>query len=559
MAHTRLFDQLRRAFRIADLCEREGLSTKEGLERAEELKERRALTRRSVIKGAAVAAVAAAAGGRRAFAQTSGPRIAIIGAGLAGLVAADRLRAKGYAAVLYEANSHIGGRVRSMRGTFPGQVAEAGGELIDNLHKTMLAYANEFNLAREDLGKEPGENAYYFGGTRYSEAEVIDEYRQLVPFVRADLHGSSGAPTFFSHTAGDVALDQTDLATWLGTRGAGLPLIQKVLEQAYIAEYGLECSEQSSLNMLLFIHGDRASKFREFGVYSDERFHLVGGNDAIGANIRARLPGPVNLGAELVRLGKNAFGKYELYFRGGSVPELADAVIVTVPFSVLRRVTLDASLGLSADKVQAINTLGYGANAKTMIGFDGRPWLDQGSNGLVYADLANVQNTWETNYLGNTGSTTILTDYSGGNRGRALQVPPPPPGSTLYCNNCHNGPGGFFDIQDALIQSQVDAFLTDLDRVFPGSKARASRAGGKYVVRRGHWLPQPYSRGSYTCYLPGQFTNLCGLESQSAGALKFAGEHANSFYEWQGFMEGACLSGLAAANEVLDDIQHGRI
>src|SRR4051812_36028837 len=121
MAHTRLFDQLRRAFRVADLCEREGISTRDGLARAEELRERRALTRRSVLKGAAVAGVAVGAS-RRAFAQATGPRIAIVGAGLAGLVAADRLRAKGFSAVLYEANSHIGGRVRSMRGTFPGKV-----------------------------------------------------------------------------------------------------------------------------------------------------------------------------------------------------------------------------------------------------------------------------------------------------------------------------------------------------------------------------------------------------------------------------------------------------
>ena len=31
--------------------------------------------------------------------------------------------------------------------------------------------------------------------------------------------------------------------------------------------------------------------------------------------------------------------------------------------------------------------------------------------------------------------------------------------------------------------------------------------------------------------------------------LFFAGEHTSSFYEWQGFMEGAALSGLRAANE----------
>lgn len=557
MARSRLFEQLRHAVQVATFCERNGLSTADGLARLEELREKKALTRRTMLKGAAAAAVAAGVS-TTAWAQSSGPRIAIIGGGMSGLTCADRLRAKGYAATIYEANTRLGGRVRSDRTTFPGQVAELGGELIDNLHKTMLAYANEFNLLKEDLGKAPGEKTFFFNGQLHTEAEVVDEYRQLVPAMRADLQTLSGAPSFFSHTAADVALDSMDLATYLSTRGAGLPLIQEVLAQAYVAEYGLEPSQQSALNMLLFLHADNSSKFREYGVFSDERYHLVGGNDAIATNIRARLPGPVNLGMELVRLGKNASGQYELYFRGASTPELADTVIVTLPFTVLRRVTLDASLGLSADKLRAINTLGYGANAKTMIGFNGRPWVEQGSCGLVYADLPNVQTTWETNYS-RAGTTSILTDYCGGARGVALQLPPPPLGQTSSCNNCHNGPGGFFDIDDVVMQQQVGAFLGDLSQVFPGAQARATQVNGKYVVSRGHWLPQKYSRGSYTCYLPGQFTGIAGLEGQSAGALKFAGEHANSFYEWQGFMEGACLAGIAAADEVLADIKAGRI
>ena len=58
-------------------------------------------------------------------------------------------------------------------------------------------------------------------------------------------------------------------------------------------------------------------------------------------------------------------------------------------------------------------------------------------------------------------------------------------------------------------------------------------------------------KGSYTCYKPGQFTTMAGLEGLSVGNLFFAGEHANSFYEWQGFMEGAALSGIAAAQSIL--------
>ena len=35
------------------------------------------------------------------------------------------------------------------------------------------------------------------------------------------------------------------------------------------------------------------------------------------------------------------------------------------------------------------------------------------------------------------------------------------------------------------------------------------------------------------------------------GNLYFAGEHANSFYDWQGFMEGAAISGIDAAEAIL--------
>ncbi|MBI4522510.1 MAG: FAD-dependent oxidoreductase [Deltaproteobacteria bacterium] len=41
--------------------------------------------------------------------------------------------------------------------------------------------------------------------------------------------------------------------------------------------------------------------------------------------------------------------------------------------------------------------------------------------------------------------------------------------------------------------------------------------------------------------------------------MYFAGEHTNSFYEFQGFMEGAVLSGIRAAREILQDIKVGAL
>jgi monoamine oxidase len=565
MARSRLFDGVRRAFQVSEVCASKKLSTRSALElraeREHEAKQR--LSRRAFVGGVAAGAGALFANipSARAIGKF-GPKakIAILGGGFAGLAAADMLRAHGVSATIYEANAtRLGGRVYSSH-DFPGQVAENGGELIDTLHKTVLGYASQFGLEREDLGKEPGEIAYHFFGQTYSEEAVVDEMRILVERMRPDLQMLSGAPTFYQHNMADVLLDQTSLWDYLEARAYDLPLAFQVMNQAYIAEYGRELSEQSCLNMLLFYHLDRRSKFAPYGC-SDERFHLVGGNDQIAAGIAARLPGPIVLGARVTRIRRNASGQYALTFSGSSTEELADALVVALPFSVLRTIDLDPSLGLSLDKRRAITELAYGYNAKTMIGFDSRPWADfYDNNGAVYSDLPNVQNIWETNWTRAIGGA-VLTDYSGGERGRQLQQPviyPPDGGAPLTgCSNCHIGSPSARVVDDTVIQQQVDAFVTDFDAIFPGVKAAATRVNGKYHVRRMHWLPQNTSRGSYTCYTPGQFTSLGGLEGEAAGLMKFAGEHADSFYNWQGYMEGALSSGLRAASELLADMKAG--
>ena len=520
--------------RVAALSERRGIAPRDAVGLAREAQER-AWSRREFLRASAGVAGVVGLGlaGRTVAAPVRGaPRIAIVGAGLAGLVCADTLRRNGLASAVYEAEAtRVGGRCYSLRGLVTGKVAENGGEFIDTTHKTMRAYANEFNLAREDVGRAPGEVAYFFGGQRYTDEQVVEEYRALVERMRPDLQASSGAPTFFAHNAADVALDRISLEEYLALRTERLPLVRSAISEAYVAEYGLEPGQQSCLNMLLFLHLDKRRRFTPFGVFSDERFHLVGGNDAIATNIAARLPEPVLMRAQLTRLGMNSAGEYVLHFAGGGGTRVADAVVMTLPFTVLRKLELEPSLGLSADKLRAIETLGYGTNAKTMMAFRGKPWLTgSGSNGSAYTDLANVQTTWETSPI-TAGAVSILTDYAGGNRGRTLA--------------------------EKSVQERVGAFVADLERVYPGVRGAAVTSGGQFVAHREHWPSNPLTKGAYTCYLPGQFTTVAGLEGQAAGRLKFAGEHADSFYSWQGFMEGACLSGIRAAGEIVADIRAG--
>jgi monoamine oxidase len=524
--------QLARLMRVAAFCERRGISAADALGLAREAEERD-WSRREFLRASAGAAAAVSLGlaGRAVARPVRGsPRIAIVGAGLAGLVCADTLlRRYGLSATIYEAHAkRIGGRCFSLRGLVAGKVAENGGEFIDTTHKTMRAYANEFNLAREDVGRAPGDVAYFFDNQRFTDKEVVEEYRQLVERMRPDLQASSGEPTFFSHNAMDVVLDRRSLAEYLDMRAWDLPLARAAVSEAYVAEYGLEPSEQSCLNMLLFLHLDKRRRFTPFGVFSDERFHLVGGNDAIATNIAARLPERVQMGMQLTELRMNA-GEYELKFQGNAT-RVADTVVLTLPFTVLRQVKLDPSLGLSVDKRNAIDTLGYGTNAKTMIAFNGKPWLSSGSNGSAYTDLTNVQTTWETSPM-TPGEMSILTDYAGGNRGA--------------------------DLKPDSVQQQVAAFLAGLESVYPGVANAAVKNGVQFVAHLEHWPSNPLSQGAYTCYRRGQFTSVAGLEGQAAGRLKFAGEHTDSFYSWQGFMEGACLSGIRAAEEIVADIRAG--
>src|SRR6185503_14560809 len=125
--------------------------------------------------------------------------------------------------------------------------------------------------------------------------------------------------------------------------------------------------------------------------------HIIGGNQQIPQRIAARNAAALKYGMRLVRARKTSGGQVELTFDDAGRTRIAthDAVVLAIPFSVLRTVDLDASLGLPPWKRLAIDQLGYGTNAKMMMGFNGRPWNALGSSGASYSDLAHHQATWE--------------------------------------------------------------------------------------------------------------------------------------------------------------------
>jgi monoamine oxidase len=275
---------------------------------------------------------------------------------------------------------------------FPGQVVERGGEFIDTTHLTMKAYARELGLALEEVEKEwlPGGDTFFVDGQRVPEAVVVDEFRDLVDAIRPHLTKLSGEITAHFFTEFDRALDFTDLAAYLDQKAAG-EVVRKIVDVAYTTEYGREISDLSSLAFLFFIRIDKRAKFTPFGVFSDERYHLVDGNQQIPQMIADRLTGPIELEARLLAARKLSDGRVQLTFdQGRSAFTVShDAVVFAIPFSTLHDVELDPSLGLPPEKRFAIDNFVVGTNAKLNVGFNGRFWAWLDTSGETWSDLPN--------------------------------------------------------------------------------------------------------------------------------------------------------------------------
>jgi hypothetical protein len=78
-------------------------------------------------------------------------KVAVIGAGLAGLCAAYELRGLKYSVVVYEARERVGGRVESIKNFIPGKTVEGGGELIGSNHPLWNSYKRHFRLQFSDV------------------------------------------------------------------------------------------------------------------------------------------------------------------------------------------------------------------------------------------------------------------------------------------------------------------------------------------------------------------------------------------------------------------------
>ena len=507
------------------------------------------ISRRDFLKGAgAVAAGLTLSGtlaGRALTAHAAAPpRIAIIGGGISGLMAALTLQDAGYASTLYEASSRLGGRMHSDTTSWAnGQTSEWCGELIDTAHKTILQMAQRFGLQTVDLLQaQPmgSQDTYFFFNKYYLQKTADGDFAQVHNVLQSQIHDAPFPTVYNSYTHTGYQLDHLSLYDWIEqyVTGGHSSNMGQFLDVAYNIEYGRETNVQSSLNLVYLLgFQPKPGNFSIFGK-SDERYHIVGGNQQLPTAIANSLPaGSINLNWKMTAIVNNSDGSSTLTFStpGGTHTATFDRVILTIPFSVLR--TLDYSkANFDSLKQTAITQLGYGTNSKLQLQFDTRFWNGTGawpgvSTGNIYTDVG-FQNTWDVT-RGQPGTTGIIVDYTGGNVGASYQP---------------NGPYSYSS--DPLVQQYARNFLNQLAEVWPGATAHYNG-----TATLSHPGIDPNLLGSYSCWLVGQYTLFSGYEKVRQGKIHFAGEHCS--INFQGFMEGGAEEGARAANEILTDYKNG--
>ena len=497
---------------------------------AEAAAEDRSTTRRGFLRDAAVAGAATTAFGvfaQRSRAAVPAGRVVVVGAGLAGLSAAYRLKQAGIVAEVHEASDRVGGRCWTLRGAFAdGQIAERGGELIDQGHTAIRQLASELGLKLDNLlsAEASGtDGTSWFDGARYSYEEIAADIKAAWQKIHKDVTAASYPTTFDSSTQRGRELDQMSIIDWIEEtfEGGMDSKVGQLLDVAYNIEYGAESSEQSSLNLIYLLGYRGQGNLRLFGE-SNEKYHVTGGNDQIPARLAERLAGQITTGSQLTAIRVTAAGRWELTFRQGSATKTitADRVVLALPFSILRSSVNFSRAGWERLKEIAVREQGMGTNSKLHVQFKSRPWRAQGYNGETFSDRG-YQNTWEVTRA-QSGASGILVNYTGGNVGASFGSGTP--------------------------DSRAQQFLAQAEPVLPGiTKAYNGRAAIEY------WPGYEWTRGSYSYWKVGQYTKFAGMEGRRQGTCHFAGEHTS--IDFQGYLNGAVETGQRAASEILADLK----
>jgi monoamine oxidase len=444
-------------------------------------------------------------------------RVVVVGAGISGLVVATDLVKKGLDVTVLEAQSRPGGRILTVREPFrDGLYVEAGATHV-LADPDLLAVIEESGAKTMSPPRRPGlSHPVFWKGERKvlapgeeppSENVLSPEEQKLGEGWHEKFLGASAKidPLKEEWLAGKLTeYDGVSLAEYLRSLGASQGLVIEVQAMLSAADGPEEVSALHILREWANIH-------RERGLVGPGG-RIVGGTDNIPRGLAAKLGERVIYRAVVKRIEQDAGGVTAVIERKGAIERITgDRLVCTVPFTVLKGI--EVAPAFSEAKRRAIESLHMACVARVWAMADRRFWAERGESGHATTDLPIGDVRDET--VAQEGTAGVLGVYASGKRARALTALPE--------------------------KERMALVLSGMDKAHPGMKERVIATASKC------WDEDPYARGAYAWFAPGQMTGLGTSLFSPEGRVHFAGEHTS--YR-PGFMHGAVASAKRVVREI---------
>ncbi|MGA7341377.1 MAG: FAD-dependent oxidoreductase [Terracidiphilus sp.] len=472
-----------------------------------------------------------------------GIRIAILGGGIAGLVAAWEMGKAGYECTVLEARERPGGRnwtirrgteVKFLDGTVQecefdaGHYLNAGPARLPSIHKTILGYCRELGVALEvEVNSSRSsllENQNAFGGRPVEQREAINDTRGHVSELLAKavhqhlLDGTLGGDDTekmieFLRVYGPLDAD----LLYKGSNRAGASRLPGAGPQEEILREPLPLKE------LLDASFWQGMMFEEILDMQATMFEPVGGMDRIPYAFAKALGGVVHYDSPVTEIRRTEKGVRIGYSgRGGQEVLEADYCICALPLTILKKIPNDFSARVKA----AIAECSYDSAYK--VGWESPRFWETERN--IYGGLSFLINdpisvVWYPSWGLFTDRGVVISGYSIENGTEFGELPS--------------------------LEAKLAASRNAMEKLHPGFSHLLEKP--VYIS----WGQIPWNEGSWVRggifaaggnYYDGPYKEI----TQPDGPFIFAGDHTARVGAWQ---EGAALSAHRAAQLIAEQVR----
>ncbi|CAI6082576.1 unnamed protein product [Clonostachys chloroleuca] len=455
--------------------------------------------------------------------------VVIIGAGLAGLSAAQYLHREGLPYVILEARNRVGGKTYTHPlPTGRGNVELGAGWINDTNQSRMIELARQFRLELIEQNTNGNVALQDDDGSvspfPYGELPNFDRASQQdVARIRDKAEADCQLLDIFKPQ--DTALDAMTFEAYLRSNNAS----EKALWTATVwtrAMLGVDPRDVSALFFLNYCKsGGGLLQMRSDRKHGGQYLRIRQGTQSFSEHLAKALePDSIHLNSPVKQVTQDGPHSVSVTTADGAVYR-GRKVITTVPSPVLK--TIDFQPALHPVKLAWSESANYGYYTKAMMVFKTPFWIAKGWCGLAQSftgPAAVVRDSCSP-----ADGTAVLTCFMSGPPAQEWSLLPQAEKNEKLLNQL----GKLFGAEDLVKQEFIECHIHE-------------------------WNEDEYSGYGCPCaHLPPGVLDALGPDSlrEPIGNLHFAGTETAG--EWKGYMEGAVRSGERAAQEIIRDLKTG--